>query len=98
MNELQISVIDQIVQEVIDDNIESINESLLAGSKRDMSFDQLYVLMTKNAIRTSVSLSVQVVCELLDESGAIHFESDERALRKNLTKILTQRAVHSTDQ
>ena len=46
MNELQISVIDQIVQEVIDDNIESINESLLAGSKRDMSFDQLYVLMT----------------------------------------------------
>lgn len=95
LSELQKSVIDQCVQEIINDSFAAYPDALIHDIADDATREKVYAKMLVNSVRLSVSLSVQLVFELLEQSEMIHVTDDEGNLRRLLLHVWQNR--HESD-
>ena len=78
------------VQDVVNQNKPQFENILLNGATPDMDKDRLYVKMIMNSISLSVDIAVQLICDLLDETGIIPFKNDEKEIQKRILQIRTE--------
>ena len=97
LNDTQIKILNEVVKKNLDNNREMICQAITEGVK-DVGITQIYPQMIMNALNLSVSLSVQIVMEFLDNEDIIHISDDERLLtRLKLSVVSTDRETDDQD-
>lgn len=84
MKDLTHEVIARAIVDYINSNLPTIRESVLAGTRDDMTENEFYTQTILNSIRVSTELSVTIILKVLENAGLIHLLSDEKELRKLL--------------
>ena len=85
-------VLSLCVHDIINQNKPQFEDVLFAGVTNGMDKDRIYVKMIMNSISLSVDIAVQLICEILDETGIIPFKTDEKELQKLILRIRTENA------
>lgn len=87
MTELCAKVIQKVVAEQIESNSNVIEKFIFNGTNEDMSSEEIYSHMILNSVSLAVNMSVQIVTEMLLNSGTIEI-ADEEHLRKLLLSVV----------
>lgn len=87
MTELCAKVIQKVVAEQIESNSDIIEKFIFKGTNEGMSSEEIYSHMILNSVSLAVNMSVQIVSEMLLNSGTIEI-ADEEHLRKLLLSVV----------
>lgn len=87
MDDLTRISLDALVEENLRNNSDNMVKAILQGVESCSDQDSRYAKMIINAVHYSTHASVQLMAELLLQTGILQ-HADEPALRKQLLKLL----------
>lgn len=87
MNDLHRDIISKAIVNYMNSNLSTIQKNVLAGTCEGMTTNEFYTQTLLNSIRVSTELSVNILLDVLEENGLIHFSS-EKEIRKSLLHLV----------
>ena len=87
MTDLTAKAIENIVNEQFIKNSDGIQQTLLTGLNDSMTPEVIHATMLINSMKLSVNMSVQIISELLTNSGIVEFADEERLRRLLLSPV-----------
>lgn len=87
MEQSAILLFQKAVTDMISENQEYINQTILSGTNKDMSTEQLCARMIANCLQLSTQLSTLFVLDFLKEQEVISL--NEREIQKTLLTLLS---------
>lgn len=87
MEKTTIDALNKVIDEILENNRDTIKESLFKGTSDSMPYQDMFATMMLNCISQTTKISSQVVLGLLQSQGVLQL--NEREIAKQLLKQLS---------